>query len=93
MRIGQHDTFERKYMAKFRGIAATFGEFVEYERDRAARDIGLHLTSPKTGGGEVVSLALVWFQLKGIHARTLSAERFALAPNIELRMETHHLRF
>lgn len=93
MKIGTHQTFERKYMAKFQTIASEFGEFVEYKRDLAARDIGLHLTIPKADGGEIVSPALVWFQLKGIHATTLSAEDFELAKHIERRLETKHLRF
>ena len=42
--VGKTDAFERKYMGKFRHFAGQFGEFVNYENDRGARDIGLHLT-------------------------------------------------
>jgi len=93
MKVGKHDVLERNYMAKFRNLAAKFGEFVEYERDRAARDIGLHLTTPKADGGEIVSPALAWFQLKGIHDTTLSAEQFEAADTVDIRIETRHLRF
>ena len=42
MRVAANDDFEHVYMQKFRALAAPWGEFVAYERDRAARDIGLH---------------------------------------------------
>jgi hypothetical protein len=43
-RIGPYDEFEGNYKQKDRSLAQPYGEFVEYERDRAAIDIGLHLT-------------------------------------------------
>ncbi len=44
MKVGARDDFENDYMGKFRALAAPHGLFVEYERDRAGRDIGLQLT-------------------------------------------------
>ena len=58
LEIGETDVFEQAYMAKFKNFAAKFGEFVTYERDRAARDIGLHLTKPRRGGKKQVSSTL-----------------------------------
>lgn len=44
MKIGEKDDFEGQYMAKFRAMAAPHGVFMEYQVDRAGRDIGLHFT-------------------------------------------------
>lgn len=94
MLVGKHDIFERKYLGKFRDLAAQYGEAVEYERDRGARDFGLHLTWPaRRGDSEVVSSSLVWFQFKGIHATTLSKAKFDASHTVELRLEVKHLRF
>lgn len=93
LKIGKNDTFERIYMGKFLAIASRFGEFVKYERDRAARDIGLHFTSSKSGGGEVVAPSLVWFQMKGIQEGTLSKENFESADSISINIQLNHLQF
>ena len=93
MEVGTHDAFERRYMEKFRAIAAEYGEFVKYERDRATRDIGLHLTRPTSKGKELVSPALVWFQMKGIHSSTLSLKEYDKAKNVALSLDMKHLKF
>lgn len=94
LKIGAQDDFENKYMGKFRALAAPYGVFVEYERDRAGRDIGLHLTqSNKAGGGKIVTPALVWFQMKGIMAGTLSLDDYQASEEVALDMEVAHLRF
>lgn len=93
LRIGQNDKFERLYLAKFRAIGAQFGEFVEYERDRAGRDIGLHFVSQKSDGGEIVDPSLVWFQIKGVQTETLSVEEFEASEHLSIRLDTQHLRF
>ena len=93
MKIGKHDAFERQYVGKFRALASQFGEFVEYERDRAVRDIGIHLISPTSGGGELVSPALVWFQLKGIHKSTLPKSTLDERGVLSIKLQTNHLRF
>lgn len=93
MQIGRADVLERKYMEKFRTLAANFGEFVAYERDRAARDIGLAFTRPKKSGGEVVTNVLRWFQLKGIASTTLTEAKLATSGSIKIRLELAHLKF
>lgn len=93
LKIGKNDHFERIYMAKFRALAAEFGEFVEYERDRAGRDIGLHFVSKTADGGEIVSPSLVWFQMKGVQADTLSEEQFAACDRLGISLKLGHLRF
>lgn len=80
-------------MAKFRAFAAEFGEFAEYERDRAGRDIGLHFVSQKIDGGEIVTPSLVWFQMKGVQAGTLSEEEFADCEHLSISLKLVHLRF
>ena len=82
--VGKTDSFERLYMEKFRVFAAAFGEFVNYEHDRAARDIGLHLTQQLASGQERVSSSLCWFQMKGV-MDGLSA--------ISIRLQVSHLKF
>jgi hypothetical protein len=93
LKIGETDAFERKYMARFRGIAADHGEFVLYERDRGARDIGLHLTRKLRSGGEAPSGALCWFQMKGVMEKSLSKEELGKAKEVKLQIEVRHLRF
>ncbi|WP_081894754.1 DUF4365 domain-containing protein [Ruegeria halocynthiae] len=94
MKIGARDDFENKYMGKFRALAAPYGVFVDYERDNAGRDIGLHLTtSNQTRDGMIVTPALVWFQMKGVMAGTLSSEEYAATDKVALDLEVAHLRF
>jgi hypothetical protein len=92
MKIGKHDAFENRYMGKFRALASNFGTFVEYERDMAARDIGLHLTTPRSDGSARVSPALVWFQMKGIHATTLDADTAKKQGKVSIGLSVEHLR-
>jgi hypothetical protein len=91
--IGSTDAFERDYMQRFRMFAGQFGEFVSYERDRAARDIGLHLTHKLASGRERLSTALCWFQMKGIMASTLPRKTFENASVVKLSLDVVHLRY
>src|SRR6267142_5777732 len=79
-------------MAKFRELASPFGEIVMYERDVAARDIGLHFTRKRPSGDETVTGVLRWFQLKGIAAATLDAKTIASSDSISFKLEVKHLR-
>lgn len=94
--VGKTDAFERKYMEKFRAFASKFGEFVKYEHDRGARDIGLHLTQKLRSGKERLTAALCWFQMKGLMDSTLSAKQFEAKKKegeITLPLEVSHLRY
>lgn len=93
LEIGNSDVFEQAYMAKFRQLAAEFGEFVTYERDRAARDIGLHLTRPRSGGKKQISNTLCWFQMKGIMENTLPLSKFKTLKEISIPLDVNHLRY
>ena len=79
-------------MAKFEELATHHGVFVKYERDRAARDIGLHLTKDSKYGKKQVTNSLVWFQMKGVMATTLTKEEFEAAQGVSLSMDVEHLR-
>ncbi|GJL50778.1 MAG: hypothetical protein NPIRA01_20050 [Nitrospirales bacterium] len=92
--IGKTDVFERLYMEKFRALAAEYGEFVFYERDRGARDIGLHITHKRSSGNEQLSSALCWFQLKGIMKNSLPKRKnLKKAQEVKLSLEVKHLRY
>jgi hypothetical protein len=93
MQIGKTVAFEDAYMQKFRAIAAEHGAFVQYERDAAARDIGLHFTQPKADGGKILTPALVWFQMKGVMATTLTKEDVEKKKSISISIDTRHLSF
>lgn len=90
--IGKTDAFEQNYMAKFEQLATDHGVFVKYERDRAARDLGLHLTKDLKSGKKQVTNSLVWFQMKGVMATTLTLEAFKAAESVSLSMDVEHLR-
>ena len=73
-KLGKHEAFEQKYRKKFEVLAEPYGIFVNYERDRAALDLGVHLTSPTDEGHRQVTDRRVWFQLKGKESDTLPEE-------------------
>ena len=91
--IGASDSFERIYTQKFRNLTARLGEFVMYERDRGVRDIGIHLTTKLPTGSERLTTALLWFQLKGIMATTLTSAQFNSATSVALPLAVGHLRY
>lgn len=93
MKIGKGDNFETNYMNKFRALASPFGLFLEHEKDRAALDIGMHLTQTKSDGSKVVTPAVVWFQLKGVMASTRNKASFAKEREIKVPIDVPHLRF
>jgi len=90
--VGNTDAFEQDYMTKFEQLATNHGVFVKYERDRAARDIGLHLTKNLSSGQRQVTNSLVWFQMKGVMAKTLTKEQFGKATGVKLSLDVEHLR-
>lgn len=91
--IGEQDDFESIYTEKFRSLAKPFGEFIKYERDRAAIDIGLHLTERVNKRFIRVSNTRVWFQLKGIRTSTLPFKKFNTSSKIPLDLKIEDLRF
>ena len=92
-KIGQQDEFEGLYTEKFRGLARPFGKFVKYERDRAALDAGIHLTTKTSRKFRSVSNTRVWFQLKGIQEATLSLADYEKLSDVSLDLPIDNLRF
>jgi hypothetical protein len=91
--IGEQDEFEGNYTEKFRSLAKPYGEFVKYEHDRAAIDIGLHLTQTTDSKYKNLSNTRIWVQLKGVHSSTLKLEDFTNAEYVTLDLKIDHLRF
>ena len=90
--IGKEDEFERLYTEKFRALVSGHGLFVQYEQDRAALDLGVYLTHP-AGEQRRVSHARIWFQLKGVHATTLSPDAYQRATSVRHAVSLQHLKF
>ncbi len=91
--IGEQDEFEGIYTERFRNLARPYGEFIQYERDRAAIDVGLHLTQKTASRYRSLSNTRIWIQLKGIRSSTLKPADFTQAEYIPLDLKIEHLRF
>lgn len=91
--IGHNDSFERKYMGKFREIASRYGEVVKYDYDRAGRDIGLHLTRKSSTGEEKLTSSFCWFQMKGVMESSLDKSSFDSLSELCLRLKVSHLQY
>lgn len=70
--VGTHDVFEDSYRGILKARLAPHGLVIEYNKDRAKLDIGLHLYEHPPAPDPQVSNVRVWFQLKGIRTSTLS---------------------
>lgn len=90
--IGGEDVFEGTYTNKFRLLVGGEGEFIQYDRDRVAIDIGLHLTTPD-GTARHPSHTRIWFQLKGAHRETLPLEDFQARGHVTVRVKLEQLKF
>jgi len=90
--VGDNDFFEGLYKQKFKSIASEQGEFIYYDRDRAAIDLGVHLTRPGEKGREV-SQTRIWFQLKGKRSATLSQAEYSRRGEISLTIKLADLKF
>lgn len=87
LNLPTEDVFENQYTNKFSYLASPFGVFIEYKKDRAAIDLGLHLTALNQ-----VTNTRVWFQLKGIHESTLAADKVSKIEWIDYDLKIDHLR-
>jgi Domain of unknown function (DUF4365) len=89
---GESDVFEAVYIAKLKALLAPHGLVLDYDRDRAAIDTGLHLFLEGTGARKT-SQVRVWFQAKGKMAATLPLEDYQAAQTVVVRVKVDHLRF
>ncbi|MDO8213899.1 DUF4365 domain-containing protein [Conexibacter sp. CPCC 206217] len=91
--VGAEDRFEQRYTLHLKDLLSEHGQFVRYENDRAALDLGLHLYDPNAGAG-VLSQNRVWFQLKGITNSRLGVEQLGAAVKVSVTgLRTDHIRY
>jgi hypothetical protein len=99
--MGEHDELENRYAPKFEALISERGLVVEYRRDRAGIDTGLHLFArgEKTTDRGIERpywrpmASRVWFQLKGVHESTMSADDFACADHVSVPVGVEHLKY
>ena len=84
------EVFEDRYTLKFKELVLGRGLLANFERDRARIDIGIMLN--RIGSLELSGVK-VWFQLKGIHAKTLSAKELGSSGYASLPIRLDDLRF
>ena len=90
--MGESDVFEASYMAKLKALLTSHGLVLNYDRDRAAIDTGLHLFLEGDGARQA-SQVRVWFQAKGKKAETLPLETYRAAQTVAVKVKVDHLRF
>ena len=79
-------------MAKLKALLAPHGLVLDYDRDRAAIDTGLHLFLEGNGARQA-SQVRVWFQAKGKMAGTLPLEDYRATQTVAVKVKVDHLRF
>ncbi len=84
------EMFEDDYTLRFEQLVRQRGLLAHFKRDRARIDVGIMLN--KLGTLELSGVK-VWFQLKGIHTRTLSAEKLTAQGYAALSIRLDDLRF
>ena len=88
-RLNPEEVFEDEYTDLFVRRFRRRGVAVKYERDRAARELGIHLTAP---GSLDLSDVRVWFQLKGLHRETFSAARLAQVTSVPVSLDVEGIK-
>lgn len=88
-KLNEEEVFEDEYTDLFVHRFRRRGVAVKYERDRAARDLGIHLTAP---GSLDLSDVRVWFQLKGLHSETFSADQLARAATVPVKLDMEDIK-
>lgn len=90
---GTHDVFEDGYLDRLKALWSSKGLKVEYVKDRAALDGGLHLYSAPASGERTVSQTRVWFQAKGKRSSTLPRSALANRDHVDVQVPVDHVRF
>ncbi len=91
--VGAQDRFEQRYTNRLKDLLSEHGQFVHYENDRAALDLGLHLYDTNAAAG-VLGQVRVWFQLKGITESRFSVEQSLGAGTVAVAgLRTDHIRY
>ena len=92
LRYDIRDESEQVYLAKFTEQAAAHGIAINYALDRAALDLGVHLTAPMSSKMKGVTAYRVWFQFKGKATESLTSEALEKKDSISQSVEVEHLR-
>jgi hypothetical protein len=82
--LNPEEVFEDGYTSAFVARFSGQGLQVAYVRDRAARDVGFHLTAP---GSMELSSVRVWFQLKGKHKEALDAAELSTVTDVPVSVD------
>lgn len=88
--LQREEVFEDEYTLKFEQLVVRRGLLARFKRDRARIDVGMMLN--KLGTLELSGVK-VWFQLKGIHSTTLSAETLFADGYASVKLRLDDLRF
>lgn len=88
--LQREELFEDAYTRTFEGLVHCRGLLVKTDRDRAALDRGIMLTQR---GTLELSGTKVWFQLKGVHKETVTADDVARTGRVAIPVRLDHLRF
>jgi hypothetical protein len=84
--------FETSYRARLGVILNPLATEVKYELDLAGIDVGYHLYSFAEGGKRSMSPVRIWFQGKGIHVETMSADELRDLTYVSVPIRTSHIR-
>ncbi|MGV9675433.1 hypothetical protein ACWDSJ_09160 [Nocardia sp. NPDC003482] len=72
IRIGAADVMEDVYKYRLMSILAKHGSLIEYVKDRATIDLGLHFYRAGVGTDKLLGSSRIWMQCKGINSSKLS---------------------
>lgn len=93
LEVGESDELEAVYMASLKAQLAKYGLFINYEKDRAGLDLGLHLYRQSSDRKTHPSLTRVWMQAKSKHTSALSPEAYSAAESVTITLSLGHLLF
>lgn len=88
-KLNPEEEFEDAYTSAFEARFRRRGLRLGYKRDRAARDVGFHLTAP---GSLELSDVRVWFQLKGVHEETLGRAELDRMDSVSIGLDVDDVK-
>ena len=94
--VGVQDRFEQAYATELKARLARYGQFVTYENDRAALDLGLHLYDPAAEPGTLIQAhvaearMLVVATPQTVEVRQMIDTARMLNPKIEVAVRSHN---
>ncbi|MFN3006667.1 hypothetical protein [Mycolicibacterium wolinskyi] len=85
IKIGAADILEDQYLYQLKAILSPHGAIIDYEKDVAALDLGVHLYKPGESSEKHLGSQRVWMQCKGIQSASLTADSYAKASYIPVK--------